>query len=394
MIHFIQHGLLDKHSHFYGETLGFVQAAQVLKRDLQVWVHAKCEPQIVETLGAQAVFPLQTDAKLDEDPVSAELTTFMLGATTFGGALSKHLSATICADDWVYVAYASQNEAYGLALWMQTLPLEKRPRLVLFCHRPELRWAVDAQRNKVSANASFWRFSALMFEKIGAKDRVQVFAPGSYLSDILRWASGLKVHTTGLCTPYFITPAQALATEKHFDIGLMGEFRPERGSDLMADLMVALDRQRPGMRYVLQLNNPESKDAMQQRLAGQGFKGRLRVIPDNRLEPAEFARLIAHVRLMVLPYHPDRYRMRSSGVLSECIAYGVPCVVPDGTWLGDQVQGGHSAGLVFGEWTTQAIYAATLQALEQLEDLAAVANKKMLPWRQQNCARAMLERLV
>jgi len=394
VIHFIQHGLRDRHSHFYGETLGFIQAARDLKRELKVWVHAKCDPGLVEICQAEAVFPLQTDVLLDPDPVTRELSTYILGATTFAGVLSQHLSPLIKADDWVFVAYAAQNEAYGLALWMQTLPPQKRPRVAIFCHRPELSWSVDAQRDKVVANGAFWRFAALTFDKIGAKDRVQVFAPDTRLADILGRASGLNVKATGISTPYFFSPEQALAVPKRFDIGLIGEFRAERGSSIIPDLMVALDRQRPGLRYALQLRLPSERELVQQQLTDKGFAGDLHFLTGTMLEPVDFARKIAQMRLMVLPYYPERYRIRSSGVLSECIAYGTPCVVPAQTWLGDHVQSGAGAGVVFAEWTAQDIGAATLQALDQLDALTLAAQEKMLPWRQHNCARAMLERLV
>lgn len=393
MIHFIQHGLRDKHSHFYGETLGFVQAAKELKRDLQVWTHAQCEPQIVENFKARAVFPLQTDGVVDKDPVSSELSSYIVGAAAFASTLGKFLTPDITADDWVFVAYASQNEAYALALWMQTLSAEKRPRLALFCHRPELNWNVDPQREKVSANASFWRFAALMLEKIGAKDRLQVFAPDPRLAEFLGWASGLAVGAAGLSTPYFLTPAQALAAPKRYDIGLIGEFRAERGSEMIPELMVALDRLRPGMRYVLQLTDSAEEQALKNKLADQGFKGSLSVLANNHLEPAEFARLVAQVRLMILPYHPQRYRMRSSGVLSECIAYAIPCVVPSGTWLGDQLKDRLAAGEAFEGWTSDAVCTATVLAFDALDTLTETAEEKMLPWRQRNCARAMLDRL-
>ncbi len=394
MIHFIQHGLRDCHSHFYGETLGFLQAARELNVGLQVWTHAKCEPEILAACNAKAVFPLQTDGVLDLDPVSAELSSYIVGATAFAGILSKYLTTDISAVDWVFVAYASQNEAYALALWLQTLPSGKRPQVALFCHRPELKWNIGPQREKMSANASFWRFAALIFEKIGIKDRVHVFAPDARLANVLAMASGLQVQTTGIATPYFLTPEQVLEVPKKFDIGLIGEFRSERGSDLVPDLMVELDQQRPGMRYVLQLRTANETGKVRRRLADKGFAGELLLVPSTMLEPAEFARLIPQMRLMVLPYFPDRYRMRSSGVLSECIAYATPCVVPVDTWLGDQVQSGAAAGVVFAEWTSQAICAATLNALDQLNALSDSAKEKMQPWRQQNCARAMLERLV
>jgi len=330
VIHFIQHGLRDSHSHFYGETMGFVQAARELNVGLQVWAHAKCEPRIVDACKAKPVFPLHADGAVDADPVSAELSNYIVGATAFAGTLNKYLSAEIASYDWVFVAYATQNEAYGVALWLQTVPREKRPRVALFCHRPELRWRLGSERGKLSANLSFWRFASSLFERMGSKDRIQLFAPDARLANVLEIASGLKVQVTGLSTPYFLTTEQALDAPKQFDIGFIGEFRPERGSELVPDLILQLDRQRPEMRYVLQVRTATEKEKIERRLAEEGFSGNVRFIPGNMLESLEFARLVPQVQLMVLPYFPDRYRMRGSGVLCECIAYGTPCVVPAG----------------------------------------------------------------
>ena len=39
---------------------------------------------------------------------------------------------------------------------------------------------------------------------------------------------------------------------------------------------------------------------------------------------------------MLLPYEADNYYARSSGILVECLAAGIPVVVPSATWLSRQ----------------------------------------------------------
>jgi len=392
MIHFIQHGLVDRHSHFFGETLGYLDAAKKLNVPIQVWTHVNCEEDIVSLLDAKAVFPYIPDALIDSDPVSSELSAYLIFGGGFASALAKFLSPKVDAGDWVFVAYASQIEAYAVALWLQSMPAHRHPRVVLFCHRPELVWKIDRQRKKVAGNPAFWRFTGQTLKRMGVQARVQVFSADNKLLEYLAWASGLKTQKTGLPSPYFLPLDLALKQKKQFDIGFMGEYRPERGRDLMLALIAAIDAQRPGFKYLLQVHHAHEKDEALAALHAMGFGGDVTILP-GKVEPDVFVKHITQTRLMVLPYFPDRYRMRTSGVLSECTAYGTPCVVPSQTWLSDQVETGAAAGRVFEAWTAESITQATLAAFDQIEQLAHQAALVAADWREKNCATEVLNRL-
>jgi len=392
MLHFIQHGLVDIHSHFFGETLGYLDAAQNLNCPIQVWVHAKCAPAIALRVNGKAVFTYIPDAIIDSDPVSAELSSYLVFGADFANSLMKYISPGITRDDCILIPYASQIEAYAVALWLQSLPASQRPSVTLFCHRPELIWKIDSQREKVSANASFWRFAGNLLTKIGAHDRVKILGSDHKLLHFMGSASGLKTQKTGLPTPYFLPVSEALAQKKPFDIGLMGEFRPERGCDLMLTLIAEIEKKRPGFEFLLQVLHEHQKDEALKSLRAMGFAGRVTILP-GKVTPDVFVRHITQTRLMVLPYYPDRYRVRSSGVLSECTAYGTPCVVPAQTWLSDQVETGAAAGTVFEQWTSESIAQATFEALDQMERLSHQAALKAADWREKNCAMDVLKRL-
>ncbi|WP_228025780.1 glycosyltransferase [Synechocystis salina] len=57
---------------------------------------------------------------------------------------------------------------------------------------------------------------------------------------------------------------------------------------------------------------------------------------DHALEPDAYYRLLASADMVVLPYNPMNYQ-RTSGVLTEALAAGKPVVVPQGSWLAEQV---------------------------------------------------------
>lgn len=57
---------------------------------------------------------------------------------------------------------------------------------------------------------------------------------------------------------------------------------------------------------------------------------------DHALEPDAYYHLLASADVVVLPYNPINYQ-RTSGVLTEALAAGKPVVVPQGSWLAEQV---------------------------------------------------------
>jgi hypothetical protein len=56
----------------------------------------------------------------------------------------------------------------------------------------------------------------------------------------------------------------------------------------------------------------------------------------NALSFEEYKKLLLETNIMLLPYEADNYYARSSGILVECLAAGIPVVVPSATWLSRQ----------------------------------------------------------
>ena len=59
------------------------------------------------------------------------------------------------------------------------------------------------------------------------------------------------------------------------------------------------------------------------------------VLLERPLGPSEYLDLIGDADLMLLPYSAGAYGPRSSGILAEARALGVPAIVPQGTWMAE-----------------------------------------------------------
>jgi glycosyltransferase involved in cell wall biosynthesis len=59
---------------------------------------------------------------------------------------------------------------------------------------------------------------------------------------------------------------------------------------------------------------------------------------EGALSDEEFLGLFARSQIAVLPYSPDAFAERTSGLLIDALYFGLPCVVLRGTWLSDIVE--------------------------------------------------------
>jgi len=115
---------------------------------------------------------------------------------------------------------------------------------------------------------------------------------------------------------------------------------------------------------------------------------RLRLI-EQPLDPAEYAALLASADLLLLPYDPSLYSARSSGIVAEAFALGVPAVVPAGCWM-ERVAGADRAAIIGGDGVVVALEIA----LDRLPDLRAAARAAAPGWRERHNPDALLGALL
>lgn len=141
--------------------------------------------------------------------------------------------------------------------------------------------------------------------------------------------------------PVDSTPvATARGGRAEFTIGYLGDARDEKGYGLLPQIVEDFKRSSAcerSIRFLIQANFNTPGGEPESRIA----KELLRQYPTTLVQLVEgpfasdrYAALLRQIDVMLVPYKPDSYIARSSGVLAESIAAGIPAVVPAGTWMG------------------------------------------------------------
>ena len=122
-------------------------------------------------------------------------------------------------------------------------------------------------------------------------------------------------------------------------------------------------------------SDAEADQPMFDRLAGLGERVEVR---QEVLASDEYLARLAEADLLLLPYDPDVYRWRGSGVFADAHHVGIPVVAPkecafarpafDGGW-----------GVAMKEYDGKSLGIAVLEALDRLDPLSACASPGRRP---------------
>lgn len=161
----------------------------------------------------------------------------------------------------------------------------------------------------------------------------------------------------------------------------VGDARDEKGYPLLPAAVAALwrDYVLPGrVRFVLQsnFNMPGGE-----RLAGparaelERYSAPQVTLIRDPLETRAYYDLIAAADILVIPYDPTRYELRSSGILVEALTAGKVLVTSKGSWMETKVDRSHSVLFEPGQ-----LVPALVEAIETYEELSAGARKIAQRW--------------
>lgn len=181
-------------------------------------------------------------------------------------------------------------------------------------------------------------------------------------------------------------------------IAYLGEPRDEKGFPWLPDLVDALREEylmSCKARFVIQANvsqpqyNPHSMPALN-RLKRQTKLGVDLVGQRGPLSPEEYFELVSRADIVLLPYSRGAYRARTSGALGEALAAGAAVVVPEDTWLADQLPPGCGETFeTFGDFV-----AAVKQILDEFESYSSAARRYRPLWCQRHSPDALVAALV
>jgi glycosyltransferase involved in cell wall biosynthesis len=220
-----------------------------------------------------------------------------------------------------------------------------------------------------------WRGAMRSLRTQQAVGRIVLAAETARMRAELERFCGLPI--TQFCHPVVFDGQAARSTPSRRPLAICapGFARYEKGSDLLQEAMLLLERRqpKPDFQLVLQWLQPfRMPDGSE-----VGLKPELAKLPqvrvlDREIGQREYTALLAESDLVVLPYRPASYQARVSRVAIEAAILGLPMIYTPDTWLAE-VCAEYGAGVPIQSLTAEGVAEAITEAVSNHANLASQA---------------------
>lgn len=374
-LYIAENNLRDYLGHFFNMAAGLKHAFENLGIATHVLMHQNASPDVCHALHGKAIFP---HCFWD----SGQHANAKVAMQTYGAQFAHALSAieTIDRDDWLLVTTAFQDQVFGVAAYLETLLPDHRPRVLCYVHwsnwqdRPDriAAWQDACKRLATAAGAGRFIFAAQ------TRPLVEAFTHMSGYSAVT-WP-----------VPMNYGPRQVLEPRRDHTpvrVAALGRNLHRKGSHQLPEVLMGVKLRYPQTRFSIQVSDNMSK------LAYLRFFPGIEVLEGaNTL--SEHLDIIRRSDILLLPYRAEDYVNRSSGLMMEGAAFGRVMVVPQGTWLSQQIKQGRAAGTTFAGHSAKTIAQALILALQTLPRLSEKALACADYWWEYQSASAFVHQLL
>jgi glycosyltransferase involved in cell wall biosynthesis len=367
----LDHGMRFVPGHHLMYNTGLL--IECVKRNLpvQFYVHTSCHTEVVSALRAKPVLRPARNTIHSNDEFCGYFEEYYISSRLAEYNLRMVFKDTLEPTDIVFIHTADPKIVLGLAAWYKTLPADRQPILCLKFQNHGYKHVLG--QYQVVAQSLFR--SAL--KPFIGMDKVHLAASNARIAEQIE-------HVAEKPCPVFPIPLQidppkirtARRSRQDIRIGYCGEGRPEQGVTFLPGIVEEILATHPGVQFTIQFGcNFVTKEILH-RLRESGDRV---VVQEHCYVGQHFYDLLRSFDALLLPYDPNRYIDRSSQLVVEAIALGVPVIVPARSSLAFEAQRFDCGYSLFETQNVPSIVAAIgafladRQALAQKSALAAKA---------------------
>jgi glycosyltransferase involved in cell wall biosynthesis len=274
--------------------------------------------------------------------------------------------ASVARDDIVFAEMLARRNLAAWLRWLRSFPRGREPALVL-----HLGYAAE----RFGANPEIPRLLASL-KQSGKLARARFVTD----SDILREKYRAILQQPVSLLPHVISKRvsecyKSPGTPPHF--ACLGNARQEKG---FAEVLEAVDilnsnGRSPAARFTLQSSDPDAVSATALSNFRSAALESVSLI-DRALDDESYLQFLKNADVLLLPYHLDKYRDRTSGVFCEAMASGKPVITTEGSFLGLEVSR-EGTGWLVRERDPDSVAQAIRRATGELQVVAARCERLM-----------------
>jgi hypothetical protein len=308
-------------------------------------------------------FSVSLYADVSNDPARSAVENFVAHNRHFYSDLAR-LDPASFRDSLALFPMITERQLVGLFHWLRSLPPQMKPKAAINLFEPMGEWtetnpSVRVYRTAWSKCPPDVKSEVAIFSRTprsAAKFTTELGIPAAVFPHVL--------------PEHLLSPKESTlrTAQDPMIVSFVGGARRERGCALVADVVKQCGGM--GVQFVVQVRS--GLDA--------GFDAKemtaLSVLPHVRILQGPLGRdeYYSTIRdsIVLLPYKPDQYRWRASGVYNEAKLLDAPILVTAGTWMADEVRSSGN-GLIIEDFSAAAVVKCIAQAQRELPLLKAAA---------------------
>ena len=373
---FLQNGLYSPEGHWLPEVKAWRKAVLAAGMEWHCFAHTRLPLDLAKEAHALPVIPfLPGQVRRGFSPIH-RLEAFMDGSEKLPGLLRKHYPGEPRQNDLLYLGYATDVEMIGVARWLEGIEAAKRPRVAFTYQHPSHEWKVNLSDMSIQGDAHRWAYAASRL--VAASPNIRFFGVLPALSKELSKLMKVPVSTI-LFNCLALEDLNPDDVQPSYHVGIVGGGRTDQGITLVPAILRALKSLRPELRILLQCQPGRQEGALRSIVKKDGTDSMVSMV-SNSGTSTDHLRRIASCHLILLPYLPEQYCLRGSGIYWDANSVGRPVAASSQTSMGRMILAGLSSGLVFPSMDPERIAKTVCDGLDRIEELSIRAKKLRLEW--------------
>jgi hypothetical protein len=277
------------------------------------------------------------------------------------GALKKINSGDADSEAILIMHTVSLYQLGGIARWFSTLPPSRRPRLCIQFQFP-LEYQLARDTTVYERAIALARAAA---DVLAATGRTRFAANSALLAG--RISQQLKQQCTVLPLPTRWSGLNGLMSpDRGLVYGFFGGLRAEKGASLIAQAVPAFASCYPDARFLVHAPRRESDSSA---ISALEKVAQVELINKNFDVKADYFKQFTRASCILLPYDPEAYAYRTSGILVEALGLNRLIITTKNSWLSSEAARRGGNVIEMADYTADSLFSALTRARELLKNI-------------------------